>query len=57
MRGLKITCGALLAAVALLPSTSAAQRPGEITFFSDIGFRGQSFTANGSAPRRQEWLR
>lgn len=31
----------------VLPAPSAAQRPSEITFFSQIAFRGQSYTVTG----------
>ncbi|MEW5683540.1 MAG: beta/gamma crystallin-related protein [Pseudomonadota bacterium] len=42
----------IAAAITLgLPATSAAQRPGpgpgELTFYSQIGFRGQSYTVTG----------
>lgn len=36
-----------LATALLLPVSASAQRAGELTFFSDIAFRGQSFTVTG----------
>lgn len=50
MRVPKIGCGVLLAAALLLPSTSAAQRSGEIVFYREMGFRGQSFRVSGTRP-------
>lgn len=36
-----------LAAALLLPTSGAAQRAGQLTFYSEIAFRGQSFTVTG----------
>lgn len=36
-----------LAAAVVLPAGASAQRSGQLTFYSDIAFRGQSFTVTG----------
>jgi hypothetical protein len=41
---LRVLSGGLLLALSL-PAT--AQRQGEVTFYSEIAFRGQSFTVTG----------
>ncbi|HEY2356715.1 MAG TPA: hypothetical protein VGH86_04640 [Phenylobacterium sp.] len=42
----RLGCFAAVAALSW-PSMADAQRPGELTLFSDVGFRGQSYTVTG----------
>ncbi len=46
IRPLKVSAIALAVAI-LLPAGASAQRSGQLTFYSDIGFRGQSYTVTG----------
>ena len=36
-----------VAAGLMVPMSASAQRSGELTFYSQIGFRGQSYTVTG----------
>jgi hypothetical protein len=47
MNHIRKTACLAVALCAMAPVASSAQRPGEITFYSQIGFRGQSYTATG----------
>lgn len=48
MKQLRRIAGMALVALLVLPVGAAAQRAGELTLFSEIGFRGQAYTVTGT---------
>ena len=47
MRPMRKMATLLLVACSLMPASSLAQRQGEITFYSDIAFRGRTYVVTG----------